>query len=105
MAAQPMPLDAFRAAVFARSRRTPEPMTESQLSAALDPGVFHQFEEFSELMEQIHLISDALVKNCTSYDADLLAQQKELTFETFLLWQQSILGLPQAYVRPDAVHV
>jgi hypothetical protein len=100
-----MSLDEFRAAVFERFRRTPECMTEEQLSAELDPHLFNQFEEFSELMEQIRLISDELVKNCTGFDPDLLALQKELTFVSFRLWQQSILGLPQAHLETDAAKV
>lgn len=103
MAAQPMSLDQFRAAVLARFRGSPKGVSEAELSAELesDNQALKQFVEVSEYMDQLRMISAKLVQNCPNHDPDLLSLHQELTFEVFLLWQQSIIGLPQAYIETD----
>jgi len=85
MAVQPMTLDEFRVAVFDRFRRQPVGVTEQQLSAELDPHLFKRFEEISEEMEQIRLITDELVKACPDHDPDLVSLQKQRTVEVVWL--------------------
>jgi hypothetical protein len=94
----------FREAVLERFERTPLRLAREELEAILDKGLFNDFVGLSEMMEQFRLIADELVKNCTDYDRDLLAQLKDNTFVTYRFFQKIILELPQAVIatNPDA---
>ena len=65
----------------------------------LEPKVFHDFVVVSELMEQICLIADELVKNVPDHDRDLVSLLHLRTDETFFVYQRSILGLPQVVIE------
>lgn len=97
---KPLTLDEFRAQVLERFRQPVRAVTEKDLVAMLDEGLFSQFRAMAEYCDQIRLIATALFEAAPVGDQDNLDQMMIDVDRVFQKYCQSILEFPRAAIQP-----